>query len=119
MKGLTPEEQALLKRLDRLARLLDEHFIIPGTRWRMGLDGLIGLIPGIGDAVTGGMALYILLQARRLHLPRHVQARMLANIGIDALVGSVPVLGDVFDIAFKANRRNLDLLRRHLARRTR
>lgn len=119
MKGLTPEELALLKRLDRLARLLDERFVIPGTGWRMGLDDVIGLIPGIGDVVTGGMALYILLQARRLRLPRHLQARMLANIGIDALVGSVPVLGDVFDIAFKANRRNLDLLRRHLARRAR
>jgi hypothetical protein len=116
---LPQDDEALLRRLDRLTRLLDEEFAIPGTRWRAGLDSLIGLIPGVGDVVTGGIAVYLFLQARRLRLPRHVQARMLANIGLDTLLGSIPVVGDVFDLAFKANRRNLDLLRRHLAHRRR
>jgi hypothetical protein len=119
MSRFPQDEEALLRRLDRLARLLDEELSIPGTRWRAGIDSLIGLIPGIGDVATGGLALYILLQARRLRLPRHLQARMLANIGVDVLVGSIPIAGDVFDVAFKANRRNLDLLRRHLAGRRR
>lgn len=113
------DDEALLRQLDRLAHLLDEQFAVPGTRWRVGLDSLIGLIPGIGDAVTTGFALYLFAQARRLGLPRHVQVRMLANIGLDALVGSVPIAGDLFDVAFKANRRNLDLLRRHLVKQKR
>lgn len=111
------DEEALLKQLDRLTYLLDDQFGIPGTRWRIGIDGLIGLIPGVGDLVTGGMSLYILLQARRLNLPRHVQARMLANIATDVVIGGVPLAGDLFDFAFKSNRRNLALLRRHLGRR--
>lgn len=111
------DNEALLRQLDRLARLLDERFVIPGTNVRAGLDALIGLIPGIGDLVTGGLSIYILLQARRFKLPWHVQTRMLANIGLDVLVGSVPILGDVFDVAFRSNRRNVSLLRQHLARR--
>jgi hypothetical protein len=110
-----PDNEALLRQLDRLARLLDERFVIPGTNVRAGLDALIGLIPGVGDLVTGGLSIYILLQARRFKLPWHVQARMLANIGVDVLVGSVPIFGDVFDVAFRSNRRNMNLLRRHLA----
>lgn len=110
------ETEILLRRLDRLATLLDAQFAIPGFKTRIGLDPIIGLIPGVGDLVTGGLSIYILMQARRLGLPRHIQARMLANIGLDAVVGSVPVLGDVFDVAFKSNRRNMKLLRRHLRR---
>lgn len=114
---LSPEEEALLRQLQRLAHLLDEQFLIPGTNFRAGLDGLVGLIPGIGDLLTGGISIYILLQARRFKLPKHVQARMLANIGIDVVFGSVPVVGDIFDVAFKSNRRNLRLLQRYLERR--
>jgi hypothetical protein len=113
------DDEALLRRLDGLARLLDERFAIPGTPWRIGLDGLLGFIPGVGDVVAGGLSLYLLMEARRLGLPRHLQARMLANIAADVVVGSVPVVGDLFDIAFKANRRNLKLLRDHLAKRGR
>jgi hypothetical protein len=111
------DSEMLLRRLDRLAVLLDDRFVIPGLKVRAGLDSVIGLVPGVGDLVTGGMSVYILLQARRFGLPRHVQARMLANIGIDVAVGSIPILGDIFDVAFKSNRRNMKLLRRHLARR--
>ena len=110
------DDLAALQRLDRLARLMDERFRIPGTDRRIGLDGLIGLIPGIGDVVTGAIALYVVLEAWRLGASRLVIVRMLANLGIDVAVGSVPVVGDLFDIGWKANRRNVDMLRRHLER---
>lgn len=98
--------------LERLAWWLDDSFRIPGTNRRVGLDGLIGLIPGVGDTATTAIAAYIVYRAWRMGAPGHVLARMGGNVAIDFLVGSVPVLGDVFDLAFKANRRNLELLRR-------
>lgn len=115
--AFSADEQALLARLERLSRLLDEQFLFPGTNVRVGLDAIIGLIPGVGDLLTGGLALYLFFLARRFGLPAHVQARMLANIGIDMAFGSVPLLGDAFDVAFRANRRNLRLLLQHLERR--
>ncbi len=103
-----------LRRLDRLAHLMDGAFRLPGTRWRFGLDGLLGFVPGIGDSVTALVSLYVLAEAWRLGAPPGLVLRMLGNAGLDWAVGSVPLLGDVFDLAFKANRRNLALLRRHL-----
>lgn len=108
------EVEAVLRRLDRFAFLLDAALRIPGTRWRIGLDGLLGFIPGLGDAATGLIALYPIIEAWRLGAPPAVLARMLGNLGLDLAVGTVPLLGDVFDVAFKANRRNVHLLRRHL-----
>lgn len=101
------------RRLDRLHRvgyLLDNSIGIPGTRFRLGLDSLIGLVPGIGDAVAGLLSLYIIVEAHRLGVPRTLLARMGWNVAIDTLVGEVPILGDLFDIGFKANLRNLALL---------
>jgi hypothetical protein len=106
--------EAVLRRLDRFAFLLDAALRIPGTRWRIGLDGLLGFIPGLGDAATSLIALYPVIEAWRLGAPPAVLARMLGNLGLDLAVGAVPLLGDVFDVAFKANRRNVHLLRRHL-----
>lgn len=103
-----------LRRLDRLAHLMDGAFRLPGTRWRFGLDGLLGFVPGAGDSVTALVSLYVLVEAWRLGAPPGLVLRMLGNVGLDWAVGSVPLVGDFFDLAFKANRRNLDLLRRHL-----
>ncbi|MFN3232789.1 MAG: DUF4112 domain-containing protein [Alphaproteobacteria bacterium] len=103
-----------LERLDRLAGLLDDRFRIPGTSIRMGLDGLIGLIPGIGDTVALAPTAYVVLRAMELGAPKRLVARMAGNAFIDWLIGLIPLLGDVFDIGFKANRRNVELLRRHL-----
>ncbi len=100
--------------LEVLTRLLDDRFRIPGTSVRFGLDGLIGLVPGLGDAATTAVSLYLVYQARALGAPKTVLARMLVNVLADTAVGAIPLLGDVFDVAFKANRRNLDLLRRAL-----
>jgi len=113
--GAGGAEAATLRRLERLAHWLDDRWRVPGTSQRVGLDGLIGLIPGIGDLATGLLAAYILFEAHRLGVPNTVFARMLVNLGLDVVAGSVPVLGDLFDVGWKANRRNVDLLRRHLA----
>jgi hypothetical protein len=107
--------QAALRRVEQLAYWLDDRYRLPGTRFRVGLDGIVGLIPGIGDAVTSTLTAYIIYEAWRLGVPTSTLARMLANLGIDGVVGIVPVVGDLFDIGYKANRRNLKLLHRHLA----
>ena len=109
-----PDALARLARLRRMARLMDSAIGIPGTRFRVGLDGLLGLAPGVGDAVTGLAALYIVNEARKMGLPRHKLMRMLANVVMDVAAGSVPVVGDLFDMAFKANLRNLDIIEQHL-----
>ena len=110
----TPSREQRLARIDALSVLLDTAFIIPGTNIRFGLDALIGLVPGIGDAVTTVMSLYIVNEARALGAPRLLIARMLANVALDGFVGAIPLVGDAFDVAFRANRRNMALLRDHL-----
>jgi len=103
-------------RLDTLANLLDTAFILPGTNVRFGFDALIGLVPGIGDAITTAISLYIVHEARQLGAPSHVIIRMLANIALDGFVGAVPLVGDAFDVMWRSNRRNVQLLREWLAR---
>jgi len=110
----TREER--VARLDVLANLLDTAFILPGTNVRFGFDALIGLVPGIGDAITTAISLYIVLEARQLGAPAHLILRMLANVVVDGFVGAVPLGGDAFDVLWRANRRNVLLLREWLAR---
>ena len=100
--------------LQRLADWMDTAFEIPGTGIRFGLDALIGLVPGMGDTVTSLIALYIVGAASRMGVPRVTLIRMITNVGIDWLVGIVPFLGDVFDVYWKANQRNMAILRGHL-----
>ena len=97
-----------------LARLLDDLIRVPGTNIGIGLDPIIGLIPGVGDVLGGVMSSYILLVAAQEGAPTSVLVRMLGNIALDSLVGIVPVLGDLFDVGVKSNRRNVDLLERYL-----
>ena len=99
--------------LRRWAVLLDSAFGIPGTRFRFGIDAILGLIPGLGDVTTPVFSALLLVQATRMRLPLIVQARMVLNAAIDMVVGLVPVLGDLVDIGWKANLRNLALLERH------
>jgi hypothetical protein len=103
-------------RLDALATLLDTAFILPGTKVRFGFDALIGLVPGIGDAITTAISLYIVHEARQLGAPAHLILRMLANVAVDGFVGAVPLVGDAFDVLWRANRRNVRLLREWLVR---
>jgi len=109
-KGLDAEVERSLARLRRLAGLFDSAFGIPGTRFRIGWDGIVGLIPGVGDAIGLAPLAYYFLLVRRHRLGFSVYPRLLANQGIDFLVGAIPVLGDLFDLSFKANLRNARLL---------
>jgi hypothetical protein len=111
-----PARQAALRRLDALSNLLDNSIPVPGTRARFGLDAVIGLVPGVGDVAGAVLSAYVVLQAARLGAPASSLLRMLLNVGIEALFGAVPVLGDLFDAAYKANLRNVSILRRELDR---
>jgi len=106
------QTQVTEKSLDRLAWLMDDLFRVPGLGWRFGLDALIGLIPGFGDTATSLASFYILANAVRYGVPKITLLRMGLNLGIDYAIGSLPVVGDVFDAWWKSNRKNLDLLRR-------
>ncbi|WP_435168984.1 DUF4112 domain-containing protein [Falsirhodobacter sp. 1013] len=105
-----------LARLDRLAHRLDSKFRMPLLGFRFGWDGILGLIPGLGDFATAVPSALIIHRAWRLGLPRATLARMALNTGADFAFGSIPILGSVFDIYFKANMRNIALIRRHLQR---
>ena len=102
------------RRVRVLGQLLDSSIPIPGTNRTIGLDAVIGLIPGAGDVVGGLLSGYIILEAARAQVPTMTLVRMLANVGIDTLVGVMPVLGDLFDAAWKANTKNVVLLQGHL-----
>lgn len=99
------------KSLDELSRYLDGLFRVPGTGWRFGLDALIGLIPNVGDTLTVLPSFYILLAGVRYGVPKITLLRMAVNIGVDYVVGMVPFIGDAFDFVWKANNRNMDLIR--------
>jgi hypothetical protein len=114
---LTREQR--VARLEALAKLLDVAFVLPGTNIRYGIDGLIGLIPGVGDVITTAISLWVVREARALGAPWHITARMLANVAIDGVVGLVPVAGDAFDVMFRANVKNVRLLRRWLEKQPR
>src|SRR5918995_1173787 len=107
---------AQVEHLRALSRLLDSAFVVPGTNYRFGLDALIGLVPGLGDAVSSVFSGYLILQASRLGAPRSVVSRMIANVAIDTVVGWVPLLGDLFDVAWKSNVKNMALLEGYLQR---
>ena len=100
--------------LQRIEVLLDEAVRVPGTRVRFGLDGIVGLVPGLGDVLAGLLSLVIPIAAWTRGVPYVTIVRMAVNIGVGVLVGTIPVFGDIFDIAWKANRRNYRLLRLHL-----
>jgi hypothetical protein len=112
MKQTLPPPRAL-KNLDTLAKLMDAQFRVPGTDFRFGLDSVIGLIPGVGDLSTFAVSGYMLSLMAKNGASGFVLARMSLNIVIDAIFGSIPILGDLFDVAFKANMRNMRLMQEH------
>ena len=103
------------KSLDDLAFYLDDLFRIPGIGWRFGLDGLIGLIPNVGDTLTVLPSFYILIAGVRYGVPKITLLRMAFNIGIDYVIGSVPIIGDAFDFFWKSNKMNMNLIRTRAA----
>jgi hypothetical protein len=98
--------------LEFLAGLLDDRFHIPGTNVRFGLDSIIGLIPGVGDAISASLSSYLIWRAHQLGASKLTLLRMGGNMAVDTVLGAVPLLGDIFDVSFRSNRRNLELLRR-------
>lgn len=112
LPGEPIDHAAELARLDRLSALLDTRFSVLGLRF--GLDSLVGLVPGVGDAIVTLPSVYLIWRAHKLGLPRRALATMALNVAIDSTVGSIPLVGDVFDLFYKANRRNFRVVRRHL-----
>jgi hypothetical protein len=110
------DKEGSLTRLEAVGKLMDGAFVIPGTSTRVGLDALIGLVPGIGDLVSGLVSSYLIWEARRLGVSRWVLTRMAANTLLDTTIGAIPLAGDVFDVMFRANMKNMALLRQHLER---
>ena len=113
LRQLTPGQEQRLTVLRRVSGMLDSAMLVPGTSIRFGLDPILGLIPGLGDLVSPLFTIGILWQARDLGIPKVVQLRMIFNVAVDTLVGIVPVVGDLFDVAWKANDMNMALLERH------
>lgn len=105
-----------LVRLRQLSKNLDESFTIPGTRIKFGMDALLGLVPGGGDLVSGIFSLYMLRAAMKMNLPKRAIFSMLANIILDTTVGVIPVAGDIFDVFWKSNKRNMNIIDKHIAR---
>jgi hypothetical protein len=108
--------RAALDRLDRLSRILDIAFAIPGTNFRFGVEAVLRLVPGIGDVAASTLSCWLLYEAYRLGVPPALFGRMVINVLVEGTAGTVPVVGDLFDIGWRANRRNLRILREHFER---
>ena len=113
---VNPSQRARLEQLKAIAHLMDSQFEVPGTSIKVGLDSLIGLVPGVGDLISTAVSVWLIREARRLGASRWLVARMIWNVAVDTTIGIVPVVGDMFDVAWKANRKNIELLARHLER---
>jgi hypothetical protein len=105
---------AIRQRIETMEYLLERSFTIPGLNRKIGMDGLLGLIPVIGDIATAAMGTWIVWEARNLGMSKLKLLRMMGNIGFDTAIGAIPLVGDLFDIAFRSNSRNLRIIRRHL-----
>lgn len=115
MKTPLPTKQiSKISKLRRISRLLDSAISIPGTKISFGLDPILGMLPGGGDALTGGISAYIVIEAAKMGISRDIILKMVGNILIDSFAGTVPVVGDLFDVGWKSNVKNLELLEKHL-----
>jgi hypothetical protein len=108
--------RASLERLDGLSRLLDVAFLVPGTNIRFGVEAILRLVPGVGDAAASALSCWVLFEAHRLGVPRVLMVRMIGNVVVEGVAGAVPLAGDLFDIGWRANRRNVRLLREYFER---
>lgn len=112
--SLGTDPHSILKRVEAMEKLLERSFVIPGINRPVGLDAVVGLVPVVGDFVTAAMGFYIIWEARNLGLPKWKLARMSGNLLIDTALGAVPVAGDLFDVLYRSNTRNLRIIHRHL-----
>ena len=114
LKTASPSKGDAIRRMEMMAKLLDNAFVIPGTNQRVGIDAIIGLVPGLGDIATTLLSSYVIWEARNLGVSRVAIGRMLTNLAIHASIGAVPILGDVFDAFFRVNQRNMRIVRAQL-----
>lgn len=114
LKTASPSKGDAIRRMEMMARLLDNAFVIPGTNQRVGIDAIIGLVPGLGDIATTLLSSYVIWEARNLGVSRVAIGRMLTNLAIHASIGAIPILGDVFDAFFRVNQRNMRIVRAQL-----
>jgi hypothetical protein len=114
IKTAGPGREDAVARITLVANLMDSAFLVPGLNRRVGLDAVLGLVPGIGDALSAVISSYIIWEARQLGLPRWKIARMIGNVAVDTAIGAIPFAGDVFDVVFKSNQRNLRIIHEHL-----
>ena len=116
MPGFGRDPASIRRRIETMEAVLEGLFVIPGTRFRVGLDSMVGLIPVVGDLATAAMGAWIVWEARNLGMSKWQITRMAANVGIDTLVGAIPFAGDLFDFLYKSNTKNLRIIRKHLDR---
>lgn len=116
MPGFGRDPASVRRRVEAMEAVLEGMFVIPGTKRRVGLDSLVGLIPVVGDVATAAMGAWIVWEARNLGLSKWQLTRMAANVGVDTVIGAIPFAGDIFDFLFKSNTKNLRIIRRHLDR---
>ena len=114
MPAIANDPASIRKRIEAMEHVLERSFTLPGTNRKVGLDFALGVVPVIGDIVTGAMGLYIVWEARNLGMSKFQLARMAANVGFDSLIGVVPLVGDAFDFFWRSNTRNLKIIRKHL-----
>lgn len=114
--GFGRDPHSVRQRIEMMEQLLEGVMHLPGTRMRVGLDALLGVIPVIGDLISAAMGAWIVWEARNLGMSRWQLIRMSANVGVDTAIGAIPLVGDVFDFAFRSNSRNLRIIRKHLDR---
>ncbi|MFX4085375.1 DUF4112 domain-containing protein [Sphingobium yanoikuyae] len=116
MPGFGRDPASIRRRIEMMEAVLEGLFVIPGTKRRVGMDSLIGLVPVVGDIATAAMGAWIVWEARNLGLSKWQLTRMAANVGVDTLVGAIPFAGDIFDFLYKSNTKNLRIIRKHLDR---
>jgi hypothetical protein len=116
MPGFGRDPASIRRRIEAMEAVLEGLFVIPGTRYRVGLDSLVGLVPVVGDLATAAMGAWIVWEARNLGMSKWQITRMAANVGIDTVIGAIPFAGDLFDFLYKSNTKNLRIIRKHLDR---
>ncbi|MCI4588506.1 DUF4112 domain-containing protein [Sphingobium sp. BYY-5] len=116
MPGFGRDPASIRRRVEAMEAVLEGLFVIPGTNRRVGLDGLVGLIPVVGDIATAAMGAWIVWEARNLGMSKWQLTRMAANVGVDTIIGAIPFAGDIFDFLYKSNTKNLRIIRKHLDR---
>jgi hypothetical protein len=116
LPGLGRDARSIRQRIEMMEHVLENAVMIPGTRFRIGLDAILGVIPVLGDLLSAAMGAWIVWEARNLGMPKWQLWRMGANVGIDTAIGAIPLVGDAFDVVFRSNSKNLKIIRKHLDR---